>query len=227
MLPFEDKIDDFMVANWVQQLAFLSIIAMIIFIGFAITWMLTGRLVATIYDSSLKDELTRLYNRRALEEFAPKEVARAQRFEHSLSVLLIDIDKFKQINDVYGHQAGDHVLRTIGRILRIETRKNDFSFRYGGEEFLVLLPETNKNQAKVVAEKLRNVIERTTMLPSNREFCTASFGVSELLANEHWERLIERADRALYDAKNQGRNRVVLSENSYDAQVSLNHKWKS
>ncbi|MCG9581111.1 GGDEF domain-containing protein [Vibrio tubiashii] len=227
MLPFEDKIDDFMVANWVQQLAFLTIIAMIIFIGFAITWMLTGRLVATIYDSSLKDELTRLYNRRALEEFAPKEVARAQRFEHSLSVLLIDIDKFKQINDVYGHQAGDHVLRTIGRILRIETRKNDFSFRYGGEEFLVLLPETNKNQAKIVAEKLRNVIERTTMLPSNREFCTASFGVSELLANEHWERLIERADRALYDAKNQGRNRVVLSENSYDAQVSLNHKWKS
>ncbi|OAJ95087.1 GGDEF domain-containing protein [Vibrio bivalvicida] len=212
MLPFADRIDDFMVANWIQQLAFITIMTMIIFIGFAITWMLTGRLVATIYDSSLKDELTRLYNRRALEEFAPKEVARAQRFEHPLSVLLIDIDKFKKINDMYGHQAGDHVLKTIGRILRIETRKNDFSFRYGGEEFLIILPETSLKQAQIVAEKLRSVIGRTTMLPSNREFCTASFGVSELQEGEHWEVLIERADKALYDAKNQGRNRVVVSQ---------------
>jgi|GEM_PF-1184732 len=212
MLPFEKSIDDFMLANWVQQLAFLTIMMMIIFIGFAITWMLTGRLVATIYDSSLKDELTRLYNRRALEEFTPKEVARAQRFAHPLSVVLIDIDRFKKINDVYGHQAGDHVLKTVGRILRIETRKNDFSFRYGGEEFLLILPETSLKQAKVVADKLRGVIGRTTMLPSNREFCTASFGVSELQQGEHWEVLIERADKALYDAKNQGRNRVVVSQ---------------
>ncbi|MGF1695398.1 GGDEF domain-containing protein [Vibrio lamellibrachiae] len=211
-LPFDERIEDFMAANAVQQLTFVTIITLIIFIGLSITWMLTGRLVATIYDSSLKDELTKLYNRRALEELVPKEAARAQRFDHSLSILLIDIDKFKNINDVYGHQTGDKVLRDIGRILRVETRSNDFCFRYGGEEFLVLLPETTRHHAEIVAEKLKGVIQRTSMLPSNREFCTASFGVSALKADEHWESAIERADKALYDAKSAGRNRVVVSD---------------
>lgn len=210
-LPFASRTEDFMLANWIHQLAFISVLMMIIFIGFAITWMLTGRLVATIYDSSLKDELTRLYNRRALEEFAPKEAARAQRYNHALSIVLVDIDNFKLINDIYGHQTGDHVLRTIGRILRIETRKNDYSFRYGGEEFLILLPETDHTQAQIVAEKLRRVIERTTLLPSNREVCTASFGVSEYAEGENWEDSIKRADKALYKAKRRGRNRVEVS----------------
>lgn len=211
-LPFDQRIDDFMTANWIQQFTFITIITLIIFIGFAVTWMLTGRLVATIYDSSLKDELTKLYNRRALEELVPKESARAERFGHSLSILLIDIDRFKKINDLYGHQAGDKVLRDIGRILRVETRSNDFSFRYGGEEFLVLLPETNQEQAQIVAEKLKRVIERTPMLPSNREFCTASFGVSAQRPDDHWESVIKRADKALYSAKSAGRNRVVVSD---------------
>ncbi len=211
-LLFGSRTEDFMLANWIHQLAFISVLMMIIFIGFSITWMLTGRLVSTIYQSSLKDELTRLYNRRALEEFGPKEAARAQRYEHSLSVVLIDIDNFKQINDIYGHQAGDNVLRAIGKILRIETRQNDYSFRYGGEEFLVLLPETKLDQAQIVAEKLRRIIERTTMLPSDRETCTASFGVSEHNKNEYWEESIIRADRALYEAKRQGRNQVVVDK---------------
>jgi len=208
---FEQRIDDFMISGTAHQLAFVSTLLMIIFIGFSVTWMLTGRLVATIYDSSLKDELTRLYNRRALEEFAPKEAARAQRYNHALSIVLVDIDNFKLINDIYGHQTGDHVLRTIGRILRIETRKNDYSFRYGGEEFLILLPETDHTQAQIVAEKLRRVIERTTLLPSNREVCTASFGVSEYAEGENWEDSIKRADKALYKAKRRGRNRVEVS----------------
>ncbi|OEF06511.1 GGDEF domain-containing protein [Vibrio genomosp. F10] len=211
-LPFGQRIDDFMAADLVQQLSFLTILLLVIFIGFAITWMLTGRLVATIYDSSLKDELTKLYNRRALEDLVPKEAARTHRYKHSLSILLIDIDRFKHINDVYGHQAGDKVLRDIGRILQVETRSNDFSFRYGGEEFLVLLPETSGPDAKIVAEKLKNVIARTSMLPSNKEFCSASFGVSELREDEHWESAIDRADKALYNAKKTGRNRVVISE---------------
>ncbi|NOH78871.1 GGDEF domain-containing protein [Vibrio sp. RE86] len=211
-LPFEHTIQDFMIASWVHQLAFVSLMIMIIFIGLAVTWMLAGRLVATIYDTSLKDELTKLYNRRALEEFVPKEVTRAFRFNHPLSVLLVDIDYFKQINDRYGHQVGDQVLREIGRILKVETFNNDFSFRYGGEEFLVVLPETDASQATVIAEKIKDVIERSSLLPTHKERCTASFGVSALKQSEHWESLIERADKALYCAKNTGRNRVVLGD---------------
>lgn len=211
-LPFEHTIEDFMVASWVHQYAFISLVIMIIFIGLSVTWMLAGRLVATIYDTSLKDELTKLYNRRALEELVPKEVTRAFRFEHQLSILLIDIDNFKQINDIYGHQTGDQVLREIGRILKVETFNNEFSFRYGGEEFLVLLPETTEQQAEVIAERIREVIARTPLLPSHRERCTASFGVSALRDGEHWESLIERADKALYSAKRSGKNRVVVSD---------------
>jgi diguanylate cyclase (GGDEF)-like protein len=171
--------------------------------------MLTGRLVATIYESSIRDELTQLYNRRALDELAAKEFARAQRFKHPLSVILIDIDSFKQINDVHGHQAGDSVLRGIGHILRIETRINDFSFRYGGEEFLLLLPETSAHHAQIVAEKLRAVIERTRLLPDDP--CTASFGVCSLQTKESWTEMVARADKALYTAKSGGKNRVVLN----------------
>lgn len=210
-LPFGEKIDDFMFAGWVQQLAFVTILVMVIFIGFSITWMLTGRLVATIYESSLRDDLTNLYNRRALEELATKEVARARRFGHPLSVVLVDIDKFKQINDTFGHQAGDDVLRKVGRILRLETRVNDFSFRYGGEEFLILLPETPEHHAHVVAEKLRAIIERSTLLPESEQACTASFGVSTLGAKGEWQEMLAKADQALYQAKNSGRNRVSLS----------------
>ncbi|GLT19875.1 hypothetical protein GCM10007938_36580 [Vibrio zhanjiangensis] len=205
---FEGAIDDFMRAGTVHQLAFVSTLLMIILIFFSVTWMLTGRLVATLHDSAIKDELTQLYNRRALEELIPTEVARAQRHDQPLSILLLDIDHFKQVNDTYGHQVGDKVLRATGRILRLHTRRNDLSFRYGGEEFMVLLPNTDVEKALIVAEKLREEIENSRILPSKKDHCTASFGITQLY-DEDWQSAVERADNALYSAKTNGRNQVV------------------
>ncbi|ANW25967.1 histidine kinase [Vibrio coralliilyticus] len=206
---FEERIDDFMISGTAHQLAFVSTLLMIIFIGFSVTWMLTGRLVATIYDTSIKDELTQLYNRRALEELLPKEIARSSRHKQPLSVLLLDIDHFKKVNDTYGHQAGDRVLRTTGKLLILQTRKDDLSFRYGGEEFLVLLPNTDVEKAVIVAEKLREAIKRARMLPTNVDSCTASFGVTQFSGEDDWQTAIERADQALYSAKENGRNQVT------------------
>ncbi|NUW69943.1 GGDEF domain-containing protein [Vibrio coralliilyticus] len=206
---FEERIDDFMISGTAHQLAFVSTLLMIIFIGFSVTWMLTGRLVATIYDTSIKDELTQLYNRRALEELLPKEIARSSRHKQPLSVLLLDIDHFKKVNDTYGHQAGDRVLRTTGKLLILQTRKDDLSFRYGGEEFLVLLPNTDVEKAVIVAEKLREAIKRARMLPTNVDSCTASFGVTQFNGEDDWQTAIERADQALYSAKENGRNQVT------------------
>lgn len=206
---FEERIDDFMISGMAHQLAFVSTLLMIIFIGFSVTWMLTGRLVATIYDTSIKDELTQLYNRRALEELLPKEIARSSRHKQPLSVLLLDIDHFKKVNDTYGHQAGDRVLRTTGKLLILQTRKDDLSFRYGGEEFLVLLPNTDVEKAVIVAEKLREAIKRARMLPTNVDSCTASFGVTQFNGEDDWQTAIERADQALYSAKENGRNQVT------------------
>ncbi|EEX33434.1 sensor histidine kinase [Vibrio coralliilyticus ATCC BAA-450] len=206
---FEERIDDFMISGMAHQLAFVSTLLMVIFIGFSVTWMLTGRLVATIYDTSIKDELTQLYNRRALEELLPKEIARSSRHKQPLSVLLLDIDHFKKVNDTYGHQAGDRVLRTTGKLLILQTRKDDLSFRYGGEEFLVLLPNTDVEKAVIVAEKLREAIKRARMLPTNVDSCTASFGVTQFNGEDDWQTAIERADQALYSAKENGRNQVT------------------
>ncbi|MCL9780604.1 GGDEF domain-containing protein [Vibrio sp. S4M6] len=199
-------------AQVIHQISLISIILMIILFGFSISWMITGRLVATMYDSSIRDGLTGLYNRRALEELAPKEMARAQRHSDHLSIVLIDIDAFKKINDTYGHQVGDSVLRKAAKLILQATRKEDISFRYGGEEFLVILPATSIDQAAIVASKLRRLIEKSSLLPSHVDKCTASFGVAQFSLNEGWDKLLERADKALYMAKDHGRNAVFVAD---------------
>ena len=199
----------------VQQVTLISLILMIIFLGFSITWMITGRLVATMYDSAIRDGLTGLYNRRALEELAPKEVARSRRHSDPLSIVLIDIDCFKKINDTYSHQVGDSVLRKTAKLIIDATRKEDVSFRYGGEEFLAILPATSLNHAAIVASKLRKRIEQANLLPSNVDRCTSSFGVAEFHSHDSWEKLVERADKALYMAKHNGRNTVFLADKEH------------
>jgi diguanylate cyclase (GGDEF)-like protein len=160
------------------------------------------------------DSLTGLYNRRALEEKFQGEFERAKRYHHALSVLILDIDNFKVINDTYGHHGGDMALIKISEILRARTRQSDFPSRYGGEEFVLVLPETDQEKALQVATKVHDEIRSCRFGTPDRTFAlTASVGVSST-SNKHysdWREMLDNADQALYLAKNKGKDRVELS----------------
>jgi len=156
------------------------------------------------------DALTGLPNRFAYEERLEQEYERWKRYGSPLSVLIIDVDHFKQINDTYGHQAGDKALRIIARELSMATRKTDFIGRYGGEEIVVLLPETNIEAATTAAEKLRQRIESCGFhFREKRVTITVSCGVTEYRDGDTPESAFDRADQALYKAKQRGRNCCV------------------
>ena len=162
---------------------------------------------------STTDDLTRLANRRALGRRLDREIERAERFGHPLAVAAIDIDFFKILNDTAGHPTGDAALRVVSASLVAGVRRIDTVARMGGEEFLVLLPETTLDEARMVAEKLRDRIESDTVpggatQPGGR--LTISLGVAALLPGETAEALLARADEALYAAKRHGRNRVEV-----------------
>ena len=153
------------------------------------------------------DGLTGLRNRRAFDERLGEEFERASRYHKPLSLLLLDIDFFKQYNDTFGHQAGDEVLRMVGRTLQKATRETDFPARYGGEEFAVILPETDGDGAMQVAERVRAAVAATSW--ENRDI-TASLGVCTLrLGMDRADDLVSCADLALYQSKAEGRNRVT------------------
>ena len=158
-----------------------------------------------------EDPLTGLANRRALEENMVRAISFAQRWKHPLSIIMTDIDHFKTVNDRYGHLTGDQVLVSFSQLLKTSSRIEDIVARFGGEEFILVVPNTNLDQATQLAERLRIDTEEATIpIPTN---ITASFGVTRLLAEDTKESLIARADRALYAAKNAGRNRVRTFEN--------------
>lgn len=162
------------------------------------------------------DSLTKLYNRRYFFELASNIFQLAKREKEALTVIMLDIDHFKNINDTYGHKSGDKVLIYLSSILLDNTRKSDIVSRWGGEEFVILLPNTNINGAKVIAEKIREAVENSTIKTDNqKEFkVTISLGISEV-NNENdidIEDSINRADKVLYQAKNSGRNRVCISQ---------------
>lgn len=155
------------------------------------------------------DQLTSLGNRRAFDDALTRELAQARRGNHPLSLLLFDIDHFKQVNDTYGHQVGDQVLTALGSLTKQILRQSDLSFRYGGEEFSILLPETDIDGGTILAEKLRNCIEKFPFPVVGHK--TASFGLAVLLVADTANTLLERADAALYQSKRQGRNRVTVA----------------
>ena len=155
---------------------------------------------------SLTDSLTGLANRRQIDKSFNQMLAQADRYSFSLSIVMMDLDSFKSINDSYGHVVGDSVLIEVSDLILKNVRKSDIVGRWGGEEFMVICPNTQLSEALVVAETLRAAI-------LGYEFCTAgqissSFGVAQWMVKESAELLISRADNALYKAKNQGRNRV-------------------
>lgn len=156
------------------------------------------------------DSLTMLYNRRKFDEMLRYEIDRDRRYKDGLSLIMCDIDHFKNINDQYGHHIGDKVLIEFVEKVSSSIRKTDLLARWGGEEFAVLIPGANAEVALSVAEKIRSVIEVGDYSVDSR--VTASFGVSVLLDMEDEESIVKRADKALYKAKEQGRNCVVFAE---------------
>jgi diguanylate cyclase (GGDEF)-like protein len=156
------------------------------------------------------DALTQLDNRRVLAQCLKEEVKRAERYKQPLSVLLFDLDKFKRINDYFGHNTGDEVLQEVARQLRENLRTSDPFGRWGGDEFLCLATNTTRDQALELAERLREAVQRCVYEPVGQ--LSASFGVTAYLPGDTPETLIRRADLGLYKAKASGRNRVIVVE---------------
>ena len=167
-------------------------------------------------EQAVRDPLTALYNRRYLDETLDREVARARREGNPLSVVMLDVDHFKNLNDSYGHQAGDQVLKALADLLREDTRAEDVPCRYGGEEFLVLLPSMSLEHARERAEHWRRQLEQHTFSFGNFSLtATASFGVSSYPHHGKTpDELTGAADAALYHAKRNGRNRVEVFDES-------------
>ena len=161
---------------------------------------------------SLVDELTRLFNKRYFNTQLQLEVERASRHGQPLSLLLLDIDNFKHHNDTYGHADGDRVLARLGQVIAESLRVNDVPCRYGGEEFTIILPVTNGEQATVVAERIRTRFAGEIFQPTPQETVrkTISIGVTQYRAGESGQSLLERADQNMYEAKQGGKNRYIL-----------------
>jgi diguanylate cyclase (GGDEF)-like protein len=166
---------------------------------------------------AITDELTKLHNVRYFYSQLDVEADRSNRYDHSLSLLMMDIDYFKKYNDTFGHLEGDKVLIRFGELIRSCLRTMDSAYRYGGEEFAIILPETAGEEAMNVADRIRKVTEVEKMLPQAETpvKVTVSIGVTQYCKNEKLSAFVKRADAAMYMSKQNGRNRVTpLSANS-------------
>ena len=158
------------------------------------------------------DELTGVYNRAYFNEELTNEIARYKRDKSPFCFFMLDIDKFKDFNDLYGHQIGDEVLKSLAKIINNHTRKTDTFARWGGEEFVQILPHTTLKNAKKVANDIRILIQQHTFV--NKLKVTCSFGVSQFRDNDTAQSLLKRADDALYKAKQNGRNCVEIDSSN-------------
>lgn len=153
------------------------------------------------------DHLTEMYNRRKITELFETEYARYKRYKYPLSIILIDIDYFKKVNDEFGHNQGDVMLKEFAEILQTDARESDHVGRWGGEEFLIICPQTDIHGAATLAEKLRKSINEYPFTKVGHK--TASFGITTCTDDCTFESMINRADKALYSAKSAGRNNVA------------------
>ncbi|CAM2006517.1 diguanylate cyclase [Acanthopleuribacter pedis] len=170
---------------------------------------------ARLYTQAVTDDLSRLYNRKYIDKRVYEEMRRARRYDRDCSLILLDIDHFKKVNDTYGHLIGDQVIVGVSNVLRETTRATDIAARYGGEEFMVLLPETDMAGCRLFAERLRKAVEDLTTEKNGLKLkVTVSLGVAcyRPWMENNVSGFIDQADKALYEAKKQGRNRVISAE---------------
>ncbi|RJX30225.1 MAG: diguanylate cyclase [Oxalobacter sp.] len=215
------QIHDLLTAGWVHKLAFVEGVVSSVALAFFLI-MMTSQILREELESHQEkleilastDVLSGTGNRRHFLETAEREIDRAHRYSRPLSLIMLDVDHFKKINDSHGHQYGDAVISTLGQMLVEKVRGHDIVCRIGGEEFAILMPETKLADAALIAERLRESLASTPMrFENNQEIpCTASFGVTELSSEDKSiYDLMPRADKGLYDAKHQGRNRIVAN----------------
>jgi len=164
-------------------------------------------------DLSVTDQLTRLYNRRKIDEILATEIEQARRYNHSFSLILIDIDYFKKINDNYGHLVGDRVLQALSKLFSSNIRKTDMVGRWGGEEFLILSLEKDPQKVLIFVEKLRALVDNHRF--ETVKNLTCSFGVAHFTRGDTVDSLLRRTDAALYEAKSAGRNCVKTEKTKH------------
>ncbi|NOR57421.1 MAG: diguanylate cyclase [Sulfurimonas sp.] len=157
------------------------------------------------------DHLTKIHNRKSIETILIKELKRVKRYNHELSVIIFDIDNFKNINDTYGHNTGDKVLKNIAKVVTATIRETDYFGRWGGEEFIIISTETSLDNALLVAEKIRNSIYSYDF--EEAETVSCSVGVAEYTSEDTHQTIVHNADTALYQAKHNGKNRVIVYKN--------------
>ncbi len=175
--------------------------------------MANARLMSTTWQQAITDELTSLYNYRYFINILEREVYEAERYNKSLTVLIIDLDDLKIVNDTFGHPIGDQLLKSVAKIISASVRKSDIVARYGGDEFGVILPGTDKEGGLTVANKIRENIKAIHLDMENiknRLLLTASIGIASFPDDaNNWEKLVVEADKAMYIAKEEGKDMVV------------------
>ena len=169
--------------------------------------------IENIKEMSLKDHLTGLYLRRYMNDVLENLIYSYNRYKKVFSIIMMDLDNFKSVNDTYGHLAGDEVLRVIGSLLKTSTRKSDIPIRYGGDEFIVILPETKLNDAVVVAKKIKDKINSIRFKKNEIEFkCSLSLGVTQVRDGDTMENVLDRVDQALYKTKENAKGEITVLE---------------
>lgn len=190
----------------IQVLTFMSTFISLILMSNGFVLMIKERADERIRLMAMKDRLTGIWNRIRLEEVAEQEIARLERYGHPVSLIMMDLDHFKQINDQFGHGMGDQVLKEFCTVVQRCIRTTDILGRWGGEEFVLILPNTGFTSATLLAERIRTEIELHVFPDKLR--ITASLGMAVCQSTDTWKSWLERADQALYRAKSAGRNRV-------------------
>jgi diguanylate cyclase (GGDEF)-like protein len=205
------------IQNNLRQIYIVAILETSILAGAIITSLLAINYIVSLYfaarETSLLDELTRIYNRRGLFMILDTEISRARRFKHPLTLIMLDLDFFKMYNDRNGHVQGDSALRKVAGIITKKIRDVDTAARYGGEEFVIILPETSHDEAVRVAERIRKTVQEASF-KGERKLPKGSLTVSLGLVTFHGEysskkRMIHSADEMLYKAKEEGRNQLI------------------